>query len=196
MEALDKTFTKYGEEVYPYYYKDDLAERIYVKGSPSDKQLENNVCTIIFKVEHCSVHITEIPLTGYENKGYGSVAMRALIKHSINKGYLGITGLLAPYDPSHAPRLIYFYEKNSFDIKLNSNRDRGKIQLDLTNPNKLLKNLTTIPFQERISLLENQLKMQRQKEKELQEKIASLEHDIANESKVLKFLKRFFKKYL
>ncbi|PFP09383.1 hypothetical protein COJ90_20990 [Priestia megaterium] len=176
MKALDKTFTKYGEEVYPYYYKDDSYGRIYVKSSPSDDRLKNTVCTIIFKVEHCSVHITEIPLTGYENEGYGSVAMRTLIKHSINKGYLGITGLLVPYDPAHAPRLFSFYEKHSFDIKPNSNGNSGKIQLDLTNPSELL---------ERITLLENKLE-------EKQEKTASLEHDIANESKFVKF----FKKYL
>ena len=182
MKAFDKTFTKYGVEAYPYYYGDDSYGRIIVKSSPSDDLYENTVFRIIFKVEHCSVHITEIPLTGYENEGYGSVAMRALIKHSINKGYLGITGLLVPYDPAHAPRLIYFYEKNRFDIKLNSNGDSGKIQLDLTNPSELL---------ERITLLENKLEEQKQKEKELQEKIASLEHDIANESKLLKFLKKY-----
>jgi len=75
---------------------------------------------------------------------------------------------------------------------MNSAEDSGEIQLDLTNPNKLLKNITTIPFQERIScLLEHQLKKQQQNEKELKEKIASLEHNIANESKVVKFLKKY-----
>jgi len=186
MKALNKTFTKYGEEAYPYYDKDDLYGRIYVKSSPSDDRRENTVFRIIFKVEQCSVHITEIPLIGYENRGYGSVAMRALIKHSINKGYLGITGLLSCQDKDHISRLISFYEKNSFDIKLNPNNDSGYIQLDLTNPSELLRKLT-----ERITLLENKLEEQKQKEKELQEKIASLEHDIANESKLLKFLKKY-----
>ncbi|WP_340598859.1 hypothetical protein AAB109_29755 (plasmid) [Priestia megaterium] len=176
MKALDKTFTKYKEEVHPYYYKDDSYERIYVKSSPSDDQLENNVCTIIFKVEYCSVHIYNIPFTSYENKGYGSVAMRALIKHSINKGYLGITGLLSPSDPANTPRLRSFYKKNNFDIKPNSKSDSGKIQLDLTNPSELL---------ERINLLENKLEEQ-------QKKIASSEHDIANESKIVKLLKKYF----
>ncbi|WP_374989543.1 hypothetical protein Q5794_30075 (plasmid) [Priestia megaterium] len=186
MKAFDKTFIKYGKEVYPYYYKDDAAERIYVKSSPSDDQLKNNVCTIIFKVEYCSVHIYEIPRKGYENKGYGSMAMRALIKHSIDKGYLGITGCLSYNDRHHISRLISFYAKNSFDIKLNSKRDSGKIQLDLTSPSELLRKLT-----ERITLLENKLEEQKQKEKELQEKVASLEHDVANESKLLKFLKKY-----
>jgi len=169
MKAFDKTFTKYREEVHPYYYKDDSYEKIYVKSSPSDDQLENNVCTIIFKVEYCSVHIYNIPFTGYENKGYGSVAMRALIKHSINKGYLGITGLLSPRDPAHTPRLCSFYKKNSFDIKLNPTEDSGYIQLELTNPSELL---------ERITLLENKLEEKQQ--------------NIANKSKFMKYLKKYF----
>ncbi|UKJ83428.1 hypothetical protein H1W83_27830 (plasmid) [Priestia megaterium] len=111
--------------------------------------------------------------------------------HCINKGYLRITGCISSRDSDHTPRLISFYKKNDFDIKMNSAGDSGEIQLDLTNPNKLLKNITTIPFQERISLLEHQLKKQQQNEKELKEKIASLEHNIANESKVVKLLKKY-----
>ncbi|RDZ07703.1 hypothetical protein C3744_27495 [Priestia megaterium] len=193
MKALNQAFTKYGEIVYPYYLKrEEERGTIYVKQSPSQDSQANNLCIIYFEViKRCSVHIHEIPWTGNENKGYGSVAIRALIIHCINKGYLGITGWLSPRDSGHICGLLAFYKKNGFDIKMNSARNGGKVQLDLTNPNKLLKNLTTIPFQERISLLENQLKMQQQKEKELQEKIVSLEHDIANESKVVKFLKKY-----
>lgn len=187
MKAFDKTFTKYGLEAYPYYYGDDSFGRIIVKISPSDDPYENTVFRIIFKVEHCSVHITEIPLIGYEDKGYGSVAMRALIKHSINKGYIGITGLLSSQDKDHISRLISFYAKNSFDIKINPKRDSGYIQLDLTNPSELLRKLT-----ERITLLENKLEEQKQEEKSLQATIESLEHSIANESKFVKFLKKYF----
>ncbi|PFO12751.1 hypothetical protein COJ70_24175 [Priestia megaterium] len=187
MKAFDKTFTKYGVEAYPYYHKDDVYGRIIVKSLPSDDRDENTVFRIIFKVEHCSVHITDIPLIGCENKGYGSVAMRTLIKHSINKGYLGITGLLSYRDKDHISRLISFYAKNSFDIKLNSKKDSGYIQLGLTNPSELLRKLT-----ERITLLEHKLEEQQQKEKNLQAKIESLEHNIANESKFVKFLKTYF----
>src|SRR6478752_2603552 len=142
MKAFDKTFTKYGIEAYPYYHKDDVYGRIIVKSLPSDDRDENTVFRIIFKVEHCSEHIT---------------------------------------------RLISFYAKNSFDIKLNSKKDSGYIQLGLTNPSELLRKLT-----ERITLLEHKLEEQQQKEKNLQATIESLEHNIANESKFVKFLKTYF----
>ncbi|MGK3722887.1 hypothetical protein ACSLFS_27870 [Priestia megaterium] len=193
MEAMNEDFTKYGEVVYPYYLeREDERGTIYVRQSPSQDSPANNLCIIYFEVKaKCSVYIHDIKSPGGVNKGYGSVAMRALITHSINKGYLRITGCLSHFDSDHISRLISFYEKNSFDIKLNSTRDSGKIRLDLTNQNELLKNLTTIPFQERITLLEKELEEQQQKEKKLQEKITSLEHNIANENKVVKFLKKY-----
>jgi hypothetical protein len=194
MKSLNEAFTKYGEKVYPYYLKrEEERGTIYVKQSPSKDSHAINLCVLYFKViEKHRAHIIDInTLGGGANKGYGSVAIRALMVHCINKGYLRITGCISSRDSDHTPRLISFYKKNDFDIKMNSAEDSGEIQLDLTNPNKLLKNITTIPFQERISLLEHQLKKQQQNEKELKEKIASLEHNIANESKVVKLLKKY-----
>ncbi|MEE3897216.1 hypothetical protein [Priestia megaterium] len=172
MEAMNEDFAKNGQVVYPYYHeREDERGTIYVRQSPLHDSPANNLCIIYFEVkEKCSVYIHDIKSPGGVNKGYGSVAMRALITHSINKGYLGITGCLSHFDSGHISRLISFYEKNSFDIKLYSTENSGIIQLDLTHPTELLENLTTIPFQE---------------------KIASLEHDSANESKLLKFLKKY-----
>ncbi|MGO0263806.1 hypothetical protein ACTL7R_30995 [Priestia aryabhattai] len=59
--------------------------------------------------------------------------------------------------------------------------------MGLTNPSELLRKLT-----ERITLLEHKLEEQQQKEKNLQATIESLEHNIANESKFVKFLKTYF----
>lgn len=173
MEAMNEDFAKDGKVVYPYYLeREDERGTIYVRRSPIHDSHTNNLCLIYFEVkEKCSVYIHDIRSPGGVNKGYGSVAMRALITHSINKGYLGITGCLSYHDRDHISRLNSFYKKNSFDIKLNSTEDSGMIQLNLTNPTELLKNRTTIPFQE---------------------KRASLEQDIANKNIFVKLLKKYF----
>ncbi|MGL4666341.1 MAG: hypothetical protein ACRCWR_00235 [Saezia sp.] len=67
------------------------------------------------------------------NKGYGSCLIELLksigkeYSVSIITGNLESTDLLDKYDPEHKSRMLHFYEKHGFKIKLNADESAGSI---------------------------------------------------------------------
>lgn len=62
------------------------------------------------------------------NKGYGSILMSELIKYARSINIKFIDGWLAEIDVSdHRDRLIKFYEKFGFEIKLSDSNDMNRI---------------------------------------------------------------------
>lgn len=60
-----------------------------------------------------------------ENKGYGSILLRNVIKLAKQLGCNTITGNLSPADSDHFDKLRYLYEKYGFEVKVSG--DSGAI---------------------------------------------------------------------
>jgi len=60
-----------------------------------------------------------------ENKGYGSILLRNVIKLAKQLGCKTITGNLSSVDGGHFDKLRYLYEKYGFEVKING--DSGTI---------------------------------------------------------------------
>ncbi len=71
------------------------------------------------------IHIGDIQ--GPENKGHGSVCMKYLKEVARDKNIQYITGNIAERDWDHLDRLIHFYKKHNFTIKLDKEDKSGEI---------------------------------------------------------------------
>jgi len=72
-----------------------------------------------------TIHIADIK--GLENKGYGSVLMKHLKEVAKDQNIPYITGDIVERDADHFDRLSYFYQKHSFDVKIDYDNLTGKI---------------------------------------------------------------------
>lgn len=59
----------------------------------------------------------------HTNKGYGSLAMPFFFDYVKSKGGKRIRGWLSSVDWDHAPRLVHFYEKHGFTVKMREGMD-------------------------------------------------------------------------
>jgi hypothetical protein len=72
-----------------------------------------------------TIHIGDIK--GEENKGYGSICMKYLKNHAVDQNVQYITGDIAKRDWDHLDRLIHFYEKHNFDVRVKHEDCGGSI---------------------------------------------------------------------
>ncbi|WP_026689632.1 hypothetical protein [Alteribacter aurantiacus] len=75
--------------------------------------------------DHHTIQIDDI--RGEENKGYGSVCMDYLKQHATNQNVHAIKGNIVKRDWDHIDRLVHFYEKHYFKVKLSKHEKHGKI---------------------------------------------------------------------
>ena len=66
-------------------------------------------------------------IKGPENKGYGSICMDFLKEVAKDQNIQYITGDIAERDWDHVDRLVHFYEKHNFEVKLNEEKKCGEI---------------------------------------------------------------------
>ncbi|MBU9713429.1 hypothetical protein [Evansella tamaricis] len=71
------------------------------------------------------IHIDDI--RGQENCGYGSICMKFLKEHALEQNISFITGDLVERDWDHIDRLVHFYKKHQFQIKLENDSCSGEI---------------------------------------------------------------------
>lgn len=72
-----------------------------------------------------TIHIGDIK--GPANKGYGSICMDYLKELAIEQNIPKITGDIAKRDWDHVDRLVHFYKKNDFHVKVNDKDKSGEI---------------------------------------------------------------------
>ncbi|MDY0395278.1 hypothetical protein RWE15_13665 [Virgibacillus halophilus] len=72
-----------------------------------------------------TLHIAAIK--GEEDKGYGSILMHHLKEKARQENIQYITGDLVKRDYDHVDRLMYFYEKHSFDVTVDHDEKCGEI---------------------------------------------------------------------
>lgn len=75
------------------------------------------------------IHIGDIK--GPENKGYGSICMNYLKQLAKKYNIQSITGDIAKRDWNHKDRLIHFYKKHNFDVKIDKETKSGEIECRL-----------------------------------------------------------------
>ncbi|NEU32338.1 GNAT family N-acetyltransferase [bacterium LRH843] len=73
-----------------------------------------------------TIHIGDIK--GEENKGFGSICMKYLKEHAIDRNIQFIKGDLAKRDWNHLDRLVHFYKKHHFHISINHSEQSGEIK--------------------------------------------------------------------
>ncbi|MFE7063570.1 hypothetical protein ACFVAD_15590 [Sutcliffiella sp. NPDC057660] len=66
-------------------------------------------------------------IKGPENKGYGSICMNYLKEFAKQQNIQYITGNIAKRDWDHVERLVHFYEKHRFQVKINEEYKSGEI---------------------------------------------------------------------
>jgi GNAT superfamily N-acetyltransferase len=66
-------------------------------------------------------------IKGPENKGYGSICMNYLKEVAKEQNIQYITGDIAKRDWDHVERLVHFYEKHRFQVKINEEHKSGEI---------------------------------------------------------------------
>lgn len=72
-----------------------------------------------------TIHIGDIK--GPADKGYGSICMDYLKELAIEQNIPKITGDIAERDWDHVDRLVHFYKKNDFHVKVNNKNKSGEI---------------------------------------------------------------------
>lgn len=75
--------------------------------------------------DESTIHIGDIK--GPANKGYGTICMDYLKELAIEQNIPKITGDIAERDWDHVDRLVHFYEKNDFYVKVNDKDKSGEI---------------------------------------------------------------------
>lgn len=73
-----------------------------------------------------AIHIGDIK--GPANKGYGSICMNYLKEFAKDQNIPYITGDIAKRDWDHVDRLVHFYEKHDFKVRINYDMQAGKIE--------------------------------------------------------------------
>ncbi|WNF38204.1 hypothetical protein RJD24_07185 [Bacillaceae bacterium IKA-2] len=72
------------------------------------------------------IHIGDIK--GPENKGYGSICMEYLKQFAKKYNIHCITGDIAERDWGHRDRLVHFYKKHNFKVKIDKENKSGEIE--------------------------------------------------------------------
>ncbi|WP_404451074.1 GNAT family N-acetyltransferase [Virgibacillus necropolis] len=72
-----------------------------------------------------TIHIADIK--GQQNKGYGSILMNYLKELAHNENVQYITGDIVERDFDHVNRLMHFYRKHNFDVKIDHTEQYGEI---------------------------------------------------------------------
>lgn len=85
---------------------------------------------LVYDLEKKSMLIGDIK-SEVENRGYGSLVLKNIIKLAIKLGAQEITGSLSIVDSGHFDKLEHFYSKHGFDISIHNNHTEGKIILNL-----------------------------------------------------------------
>lgn len=183
MKVLEKESLKDGTFLHP-YYREEYGD-ICLKRKPSFKA--DDVCIILFEMANGQIFIEDLHNYSSLNKGYGSAIIRALIKYAINNNCTMISGELSPVDFNHLDKLIYFYKKNLFEVSLNPSGDSGEIKMSLLKPDEILLRLENNILNERLHYLEEKV----QSLEVYKKKVMKLEFQLSNESKIIKFMKRF-----
>lgn len=86
--------------------------------------------SIVYNPEEKSILIGDIVST-IENKGYGSLVLRSIIKLAKRIEAKEITGNLSCVDSDHFDKLKHFYFKHGFSVVLNSTSTEGKLFFQL-----------------------------------------------------------------
>lgn len=66
-----------------------------------------------------------------ENRGYGSLVLKNIIKQAKEIGVKEVVGNLSKIDSDHFDKLEYFYSKHGFDVSFYNSRTEGRIVLNL-----------------------------------------------------------------
>ena len=193
--ALEKETLRGNSIVFPFC--DENSGELSLRTKPS--VAGDGECLILFKVlDHKKVggdkdelYIQDIYSFGPVNEGYGSAAMRALIRYSISKKYGSIGGILSPDDQDHISRLHHFYKKHGFQLPEGL---YGSISLDLSNPAYILSQLDNQLLVEENTFIKDQNASLNSEYKKLEQELERLVLEKENEPTIIKFLSRFFRK--
>ena len=90
------------------------------------------VCTanLVLNLEKKSMLIGDIK-SNVENRGYGSLVLKNIIKQAKEIGVKEVVGNLSKIDSNHFDKLEYFYSKHGFDVSFYNSRTEGRIILNL-----------------------------------------------------------------
>lgn len=83
---------------------------------------------IAFYEESKSIDIIDNHALIYDNKGNGSIGLKALTQLAIKKNYKTISGEISFPDWDHVDKLKHFYEKQNFKVTLNYEEKEGYIR--------------------------------------------------------------------
>lgn len=193
--ALEKESIKGNYVAFPFC--DEDSGLLSLKTNPSDQG--DGECLILFKVfdlqkvggDKNELYIQDIYSYGPVNKGYGSAAMRALIRYSISKKYGKIRGVISPDDHDHISRLHHFYKKHGFQLPEGK---CGDISLDLSNTAYIRSELDNQLLVEENLFIKDQLNTLNSKYKRLEQELEKLVLEKKNEPILIKFLSRIIRK--
>lgn len=76
------------------------------------------------------IHIGDIK--GPENKGFGSICMNYLKEIAADQNLQTITGDIVKRDWDHKERLVHFYKKHDFQVKIDKETKSGAIKCRLS----------------------------------------------------------------
>ncbi|MED3924362.1 hypothetical protein P4594_04650 [Priestia megaterium] len=193
--ALEKETVKGNSVAFPFC--NENSGLLSLKTNPSDQG--DGECLILFKVfdlkkvggDKDELYIQDIYSYGPVNEGYGSAAMRALIRYSISKKYGKIRGLISPDDHDHIPRLHHFYKKHGFQLPEGK---CGETFLDLSNPAYILSQIDNQLLVEENAFIKNHYVALSNEFKKLEQELERLELEKENEPIPVKFLNRIIHK--
>ncbi|MBU8855432.1 GNAT family N-acetyltransferase [Bacillus sp. FJAT-26377] len=192
---LEKEKIKGNSIVYPFC--DESSGLLSLRTKPSVEG--DGECLILFKVldfkrvgrDKDAIYIQDIYSNGPVNEGYGSAAMRALIKYAISKNYDSIGGHLSPDDQDHIARLHHFYKKHGFELPEGL---YGSISLDLSNASYILSQIDNQLLIEENLFIKNQISFLKSEYKKLEQELGRLVFEKENETNIIKFFRRVFRK--
>jgi len=198
LELLNIEKNKFNESLYPYLdmSNNDMGS-IRIRKKPNPDLFADNFCVLLFKFKEdpssdTNIYIQDIVSFGKFNKGFATAAMRALIKYGAKIGAKKITGMISPVDFDHIDRLLAFYRKNN--CKLNYSNDAiypYGFEFDLKKSDTILLNLEKQEMKDRINFLKEENKNKDLLLYEQKEILMKYKNEIDNESRFIKFLKKY-----
>ncbi|MYL43625.1 hypothetical protein [Virgibacillus salexigens] len=127
---MEREVGKEGKYLYPFWDDDYSLGTIYLKHEPIVHA--KNICILKFIVQGSKrVCVQNILSEGNLNRGYGTVAFRALIKLSIYNQFEEIFGKIQSDPPAYNIQLRHFFRKNFCEVSDHN------FFLKLTHPNEI-----------------------------------------------------------
>lgn len=81
-----------------------------------------------FKNDFIKIELADIDIQEhFVNYGYGSILLGKLIELAVQRNVREISGWISGVDKDHIDRLVHFYEKHGFEIKLHDRATTYKI---------------------------------------------------------------------